>query len=205
MEQLRTKRGFVRRAITKAISTIDALLSDEATPVRVLHHHLELVLAKQAELVEFDRTIQDTLTDAELKADRTTAFECEQQVSFTKASVRLATEPRPPVIPGLTAQLASPLYPAAPSAAPGVSPAASFSRVALPNVHIPTFSGERRDWQGFWDQYQASIHGNGSLSKIDKFKYLLTYLSGSAKTAFQGIRLRCRHQGDIVMVMNQHV
>ncbi|KAH7953195.1 hypothetical protein HPB49_005857 [Dermacentor silvarum] len=41
MEQLRTKRGFFRRAITKAVSTIDALLSDEAAPVRVLYQHLE--------------------------------------------------------------------------------------------------------------------------------------------------------------------
>ncbi|KAH7941183.1 hypothetical protein HPB49_010813 [Dermacentor silvarum] len=78
MEQLRAKRSFVRRAITKAISTIDALLSDWATPVRVLHHHLELVFAKQAELVEFDRAMQETRTDAVLEAELT-AFEYEQK------------------------------------------------------------------------------------------------------------------------------
>ncbi|KAH7974958.1 hypothetical protein HPB49_022054 [Dermacentor silvarum] len=65
---------------TKAISTIDALQSDEATAVRLLHQHLELVLAKQAELVEFDRAIRETLTDADLEADLTTAFEYEQQL-----------------------------------------------------------------------------------------------------------------------------
>ncbi|KAH7954235.1 hypothetical protein HPB49_016793 [Dermacentor silvarum] len=119
MEQLSSKRGFVRRAITRAISPIDPLLSDEATPVRVLHQHLELVLAKQAELVEFDRAIQETLTDTDLEADLTTAFEYEQKVSFTKTSVRLATKPRPPILAGPTAQLASPPYPAAPPAAPG--------------------------------------------------------------------------------------
>ncbi|KAH7958900.1 hypothetical protein HPB49_006366 [Dermacentor silvarum] len=67
----------------KAISTIDALLSDEATPVWVQHQQLELVLAKQAELIEFDRAIQDTLTDADLEADLTTVFEYEEKVSFT--------------------------------------------------------------------------------------------------------------------------
>ncbi|KAH7977361.1 hypothetical protein HPB49_000945 [Dermacentor silvarum] len=88
MEQLRTKRGFVRRAITKAISTIDALLSDEATPVRVLHQHLELVLVKQAELVEFDRAIQETLKDADLEADLATAFEYEQKKTSPMQQVK---------------------------------------------------------------------------------------------------------------------
>ncbi|KAH7949322.1 hypothetical protein HPB49_007715 [Dermacentor silvarum] len=49
MEQLRVKRSFVGSAITKAISTIHALLSDGATPGRVLHQPLELVLAKQVD------------------------------------------------------------------------------------------------------------------------------------------------------------
>ncbi|KAH7933562.1 hypothetical protein HPB49_013920 [Dermacentor silvarum] len=99
MQQLRAKRGFVRRAITKAISTIGALLPDEVTPLRVLHLHLELILAKQAELVEFDRAIQETLTDADLEADLTTDFQYEQKVSFTKTSARLATELHPPFLP----------------------------------------------------------------------------------------------------------
>lgn len=162
--------------------------------MRVWHQLLELVLAKQAELVVFDRAIQDTLTDADLEADLTTPFEYGQKVSLSKTS--LATEPRPRISPDSvdstaspTAQLASPPHPAGPSAAPEVSSAASFYRVDLPKLHIPIFSGERCGWQGFWDQYQASIQGNGSLSKTEEFKDLITYLSGSAETAIQGIRL----------------
>ncbi|KAH7966114.1 hypothetical protein HPB49_013891 [Dermacentor silvarum] len=65
MEQLRTKRSFIRRAITKSISTIDALLSDEATPVQVLHQHLELVLPKQHSTKE---TTIDALEVPEISA-----------------------------------------------------------------------------------------------------------------------------------------
>ncbi|KAH7933293.1 hypothetical protein HPB49_011225 [Dermacentor silvarum] len=122
-------------------------------------------------------------------ANLTAALEYEQKVSFTKTSVRLGAEPRPPIVPNPTAQLASPPYPAAPSAAPRVLSVVSCFRVALPRLHMPSFSGERRDWQGFWDQYKASIHIIESLSKIDKFKYLLTHLPGSARTAMQCIRL----------------
>ncbi|KAH7950320.1 hypothetical protein HPB49_022399 [Dermacentor silvarum] len=63
----------------------------------------------------------------DLEADLTTAFEYEQKVSFTKTSVRIGTEPRPPILAGAIAQLASPPYLAVPSAAPEVSPAASFA------------------------------------------------------------------------------
>ncbi|KAH7974467.1 hypothetical protein HPB49_015733 [Dermacentor silvarum] len=56
-------------------SISDSLVSDEATPVQVLHQHLELVLTEQAELLELDRAIQDTLTDADVEADLTTAFD----------------------------------------------------------------------------------------------------------------------------------
>lgn len=66
MEQLRAKRGLVQRAVTKSISMIDALLTDEATAVWVLHQHLALVLAKQANLINSDHAVQDTLTDADL-------------------------------------------------------------------------------------------------------------------------------------------
>ncbi|KAH8018312.1 hypothetical protein HPB51_002293 [Rhipicephalus microplus] len=42
---------------------------------------------------------------------------------------------------------------------------------------------------GFWDQFQASIHNDDWIPKIDKLQYLLIYLTGAAKAAIQGIRL----------------
>ncbi|XP_077548306.1 uncharacterized protein LOC144161520 [Haemaphysalis longicornis] len=60
---------------------------------------------------------------------------------------------------------------------------------ALPKLQIPNFSGDRRDWQGFWDQFESSIHSNATLPRIEKFKYLVSYLTGPAKDAIEGIRL----------------
>ncbi|KAH7957284.1 hypothetical protein HPB52_017107 [Rhipicephalus sanguineus] len=62
-------------------------------------------------------------------------------------------------------------------------------RVVLPKLQIPTFSGALRDWQTFWDHFSATIHRNEDLLPIEKFKYLLSYLSGVAKRAIEGIRL----------------
>ncbi|KAH7967890.1 hypothetical protein HPB52_003797 [Rhipicephalus sanguineus] len=61
--------------------------------------------------------------------------------------------------------------------------------VVLPKLQIPTFSGPLRDWQSFWDHFSATIHLNEEFLQIEKFKYLLTYLTGAAKTAIKGIRL----------------
>ncbi|KAH7948141.1 hypothetical protein HPB52_018767 [Rhipicephalus sanguineus] len=64
-----------------------------------------------------------------------------------------------------------------------------YRSVALPTLQVPTYAGDLRQWQEFWDHYSATIHENTELPPIEKFKYLLTYLTGAAKRAIEGIRL----------------
>ena len=40
-------------------------------------------------------------------------------------------------------------------------------RVKLPKLELPKFDGDIFNWQGFWDQFLAAIHENGSLTDID--------------------------------------
>ncbi|XP_037518223.1 uncharacterized protein LOC119395000 [Rhipicephalus sanguineus] len=68
-------------------------------------------------------------------------------------------------------------------------PRAPGLRVALPKLQVPVFSGENREWQGFWELYEATIHTHPDLTGIEKFKYLKTYLAGAAKRAIEGISL----------------
>ncbi|KAH7935198.1 hypothetical protein HPB52_004786 [Rhipicephalus sanguineus] len=72
---------------------------------------------------------------------------------------------------------------------PGPATVPRHRAVVLPKLQIPTFSGALRDWQTFWDHFSATIHRNEDLLPIEKFKYLLSYLSGVAKRAIEGIRL----------------
>ncbi|KAH7943788.1 hypothetical protein HPB52_011739 [Rhipicephalus sanguineus] len=108
MDQLRTKRGFVRTAITKALSTLDALLADSTTPAGRLQEILDLIVVKYAQLVHFDSEIQAALHDDELEADLTTAYEYEEKVSYAQTRVRRATAPRPPTPPASVPVTASP-------------------------------------------------------------------------------------------------
>ena len=42
---------------------------------------------------------------------------------------------------------------------------------------LDKFNGELLSWQSFWDQYSVAIHTNGSLSDIEKFNYVRSYLT----------------------------
>lgn len=61
--------------------------------------------------------------------------------------------------------------------------------VKLPKLEIANFTGAIRSWQGFWDQFYATINRNVSLSETDKFKYLNNYLTAKAATAIEGLKI----------------
>lgn len=52
--------------------------------------------------------------------------------------------------------------------------------VGLPLLQIPTFSGRLTDWVRYWENFNVTIHSNASLPRIEKFKYLLPYLTDQA-------------------------
>ncbi|KAH7956319.1 hypothetical protein HPB52_008140 [Rhipicephalus sanguineus] len=72
---------------------------------------------------------------------------------------------------------------------PGPATVPRHRTVVLPKLQIFTFSGALRDWQTFWDHFSAIIPHNEDLLPIEKFEYLLSYLSGAAKRAIEGNRL----------------
>ncbi|KAJ8973698.1 hypothetical protein NQ317_000750 [Molorchus minor] len=59
---------------------------------------------------------------------------------------------------------------------PNTSQARSASNIRLPKITIPTFDGNFKNWPSFYDLYNSLIHTNGSLSNIEKFQYLITFL-----------------------------
>ena len=62
-------------------------------------------------------------------------------------------------------------------------------KVKLPRLNLPTFGGKLTTWPSFWDSFSSMIHTNDELSKIDKFKYLLSSLEGEAKDTLLGFNL----------------
>ena len=61
--------------------------------------------------------------------------------------------------------------------------------VKLPKMEITKFSGDPIDWQTFFDTFTAIIHNSDTLSKVEKFTYLRSYLEKDALHAIAGINL----------------
>ncbi|XP_055645590.1 uncharacterized protein LOC129782412 [Toxorhynchites rutilus septentrionalis] len=56
----------------------------------------------------------------------------------------------------------------------------SFSKVKLPEINLPVFSGKIREWVTFRDTFRSLIHNNTQLTPMDRFTYLRSSLSGDA-------------------------
>jgi len=61
--------------------------------------------------------------------------------------------------------------------------------IKLPKLHLPIFSGNKIEYQGFWDMYTHTILQNDNLSKVQKFAYLMSSLAGEAKLVLSGLTL----------------
>ncbi|XP_055604125.1 uncharacterized protein LOC129752361 [Uranotaenia lowii] len=64
-----------------------------------------------------------------------------------------------------------------------------MSRVKLPEIQLPHFSGRIRDWVTFRDMFQSLIHNNDQLSPIDKFTYLRSSVTDEALQEISSIEL----------------
>ncbi|XP_055601710.1 uncharacterized protein LOC129750728 [Uranotaenia lowii] len=60
------------------------------------------------------------------------------------------------------------------------SASGNTSRVKLPEIRLPSFSGTIREWVTFRDSFRSLIHDNEHLTKMDKFTYLRSSLQGDA-------------------------
>ncbi|GFX69444.1 integrase catalytic domain-containing protein [Trichonephila clavipes] len=61
--------------------------------------------------------------------------------------------------------------------------------VKLPKLNIHTFQGECSQFLDFWNSFEVAIHNNDSLTKVEKFTYVKTYLEGIALNAVLGFLL----------------
>lgn len=60
-------------------------------------------------------------------------------------------------------------------------------RVRLPKIEIPKFDGDMKKWPTFFDMFRTLIHECSSLSNIERFQYLISYLEKDAATVVKNI------------------
>ena len=74
------------------------------------------------------------------------------------------------------------------------------TKVKLPKLTIQPFKGELTAWVTFWDSY---IHLNSSLSGIERFNYLRTFLQGPALEAIAGLKLTADNYPEAIEVLKR--
>ncbi|CAH2101263.1 unnamed protein product [Euphydryas editha] len=68
-------------------------------------------------------------------------------------------------------------------------PAKEVSRVKLPEIKIPFFSGKYSEWQKFRDLFVGLLHINKSLDEAQCFFYFKGHLNVEAKQLLQNIKI----------------
>ncbi|XP_061714689.1 uncharacterized protein LOC133523226 [Cydia pomonella] len=61
------------------------------------------------------------------------------------------------------------------------------TKLKLPTIDMPSFSGHYHDWLEFRDTFSSLIHSNDSIPNINKFHYLRAALKGSAAIVIQSL------------------
>ncbi|XP_068738997.1 uncharacterized protein [Montipora capricornis] len=63
------------------------------------------------------------------------------------------------------------------------------AKVKLPKLELKSFSGNYREWQGFWGTFQSAVDGNTGISAIENFTYLKSCVTSNAESATVGLPL----------------
>ncbi|XP_064466296.1 uncharacterized protein LOC135377646 [Ornithodoros turicata] len=196
MDRVKQKRGVLRAAITKLINEIDLLLQTTAPAADVLSTKLDILKSKEEMLQTLDQNIEESVPEEVFEQEVQGVLSYEEKICTAKSQItqKLRTYNR---------QL--PRTDSSPSRVPHVQPTqnAAACRVRLPKIEISKFSGDLAEWTTFWDQFQSSIHTNESLHKVDKFRYLQSYLTGKAAAAISGLSLTNENYDTAIDLLKQ--
>lgn len=61
--------------------------------------------------------------------------------------------------------------------------------IKLLKLELPKFSGNKLEFGGFWDMFETAVLNNTNLTKVQKFAYLMSCLTGEAKLCLSGLSL----------------
>ena len=192
IEKVRKTRSTYRRSATKLVTRVEDALkkgvgrADEGK----LKHYEDELKEKLCELKETDKLILDELigkdNEEAIDKEMDDIGEYKEKISTTIYAIENAL-----------GELAI-----GPTSGQGQNSEANDSivsisssqaerrvNVRLPKLELKRFSGKIHEFQEFWDSFQSAIHDNENLSKVDKFKYLRSFLEEPAKSVIAGMSI----------------
>ncbi|GBM46537.1 hypothetical protein AVEN_17925-1 [Araneus ventricosus] len=190
LERLKEKRKGLRISFTKHLTKIETTLGKEIAAGYTKEAKLDELLSlksqlteKLNELIKTDESVQLKIEISEMAAEIASSEEYKDKGIDLKSKLQRQIEllcDRPQINTS--------------SQSTDNTDTIILSRnetksVKLPKLNIQTFHGDCSHFLDFWNSFEVAIHKNDSLTKIEKFTYLKTYLGGIALNAVSGFSL----------------
>ncbi|GFW44506.1 integrase catalytic domain-containing protein [Trichonephila clavipes] len=189
LERLKEKRKVLRMSFTKHLIKIEFTLSKEISAEFNKEAKLEELLSlrsqlteKLNELIKADDNVQLQIKISEMAAD----ISCEE---YKDRGIDLKTKLHRQIEILSDKQQIRTSGPSTVNRDNTIYFRNETKTVKLPKLNIHTFQGDCSQFLDFWNSFEVAIHNNDSLTKVEKFTYLKTYLEGIALNAVLGFSL----------------
>ncbi|GFY44128.1 uncharacterized protein TNIN_258601 [Trichonephila inaurata madagascariensis] len=183
IDKIKARRKAVRSTCTKFVNKVKSFLEifnsqNEAHQEQLFEYLLNLD-AKQIELRSLNK--EDFLSYEELfKAEIEGSLEYEENINEVKYRVKSKINKIHLSQPDVNSKGAN---------ESNVRTNNYALSLNLPKLRIPNFSGDSSNYLEFVNNFTNAIDANESLSNVDKFIYLKSFLSGEASKNFSGFAL----------------
>ena len=219
-------RAGHRSSATRILAQVEGELTGDTPDVERLDAFRTTLTEKKDILRGLDTEILELVTEEELETEIGQSDEYNERIHLALVRINKALEPRPTPTPTTTRPRSRPTTPVEPDEPretvdarepatpeppadrtreeiPSVASTPTGTRVKLPKIVLPRFSGNVMQWPSFWDSYNSSIHRNETLSEVDKFNYLRSLLERTAYEAISGLTLSAVNYQEAIEILQK--
>ncbi|KFM62154.1 hypothetical protein X975_06179, partial [Stegodyphus mimosarum] len=194
--KLKSKRKILRTTVSKILKKLETELGKEDISTSIIEENLDQLIMKSKSLTDLDAQIQHDLkveTD-EFETEITSCIEYEEKIQLwqfrankkLKELTKMTNSDNENSIFNETAKDSQ-------------NESNKFTR--LPKLTISKFYGYYTRWTSFWNSFKVAIHDNESLTKIEKFNYLKSYLCGNAAHTIEGFCISEQNYDEAVEIL----
>ncbi|UYV72544.1 hypothetical protein LAZ67_9003635 [Cordylochernes scorpioides] len=175
MEILKRHRNLLRKRLTRSLKTTEEFLSGTPPiPVEDIEYNREIIEETHSELLVIQGKIRDFMltsdvSEEELEQDDEEALQYTQRYKMIYKKCLALVEPRITASSPTTSEVS-------------FASSSHHRTVKLPKIELKKFTGEIKDWLGWWAQFNK-IHVDPTLEDSDKFQYLVQSMSPGTRAS----------------------
>ncbi|GBO04760.1 hypothetical protein AVEN_19487-1 [Araneus ventricosus] len=183
VDRNRRNRGVVRAAVTNVIKSVEAEFAKEVSDIEVLQDKLNILVKRETDLQMLDETINGQIKLVELEK------EVEHELEYSDSIIRCKGKIRRFIDKHRCSNVDAAVI------------NRQVNNTKLPRIVLDKFGGDIRKFPEFWPSFEAAVHDNPSLTRVEKFNYLRSLLIRDAARAISGLTLTNENHDKAVEVL----